>query len=160
MNVDLKAYTNEFYKTYCSGRLEPVKNTIKIASEHTHVEVTNLIITDLNDSRQEIEELVAFIADVDKEIPLHFSRYFPVYKMKKPPTKPSTLEMAYKIGKKKLSYVYVGNINLQNTHDTYCPNCNELLIKRSGYYTSITHINKDNCCEKCGQKIYGVHLFE
>lgn len=160
MNIDLKAFTNEFYKTYCSGRLEPVKNTIRIAAQQTHLEITNLIITDLNDSQQEIEELVAFIAGVDKEIPLHFSRYFPVYKMKKPPTNPSTLEMAYKIGRKKLSYVYVGNINLQNTHDTHCPGCDELLIKRAGYYTSVTNINKDNCCEICGQKIHGVHLFE
>ena len=160
MNVDLKAFNNDFYITYCSGRLEPVKNTIKIAAKHTHVEVTNLIITDLNDSRKEIEELVAFIADVNKDIPLHFSRYFPVYKMKKPLTKVEILEMAYEIGKKKLSYVYVGNINLPNTHDTHCPNCNELLIKRSGFYTSISHITEHNSCEKCGHKIKGVHLFE
>ena len=160
MNIDLKAFTNEFYKTYCSGRLEPVKNTIKIAASQTHLEITNLIITDLNDSRSEIEELVSFVAEVNKEIPLHFSRYFPVYKMKKPPTNPATLEMAYEIGKKKLRYVYVGNINLQNTNDTHCPNCNELLIRRAGYYTSVAQIDKDNCCKKCGQKIYGVHLFE
>ena len=160
MNIDLKAFTNEFYKTYCSGRLEPVKNTIKIAASQTHLEITNLIITDLNDSRSEIEELVSFVAEVNKEIPLHFSRYFPVYKMNKPPTNPATLEMAYEIGKKKLRYVYVGNINLQNTNDTHCPNCNELLIRRAGYYTSVAQIDKDNCCKKCGQKIYGVHLFE
>ncbi|HHE40050.1 MAG TPA: AmmeMemoRadiSam system radical SAM enzyme, partial [Candidatus Cloacimonetes bacterium] len=57
MNIDLKAFNNDFYKTYCSGRLEPVKNTIGIAAQHTHLEITNLIITDLNDSRSEIEEL-------------------------------------------------------------------------------------------------------
>lgn len=160
MNIDLKAFTNEFYKTYCSGRLEPVKNTIRIAVQHTHVEITNLIITDLNDSKKEIEKLVLFVAEINKEIPLHFSRYFPVYKMNKSPTKLETLEMAYEIGKQRLSYVYVGNINLPHMHDTHCPNCNELLIKRSGFYTSIKSIDENNCCGTCGQKIYGGHLFE
>ncbi|MBN2018116.1 MAG: AmmeMemoRadiSam system radical SAM enzyme [Candidatus Cloacimonetes bacterium] len=160
MNIDLKAFANDFYKTYCSGRLEAVKNTINLAAQHTHIEITNLIITDLNDSRKEIEELVEFVAGINKDIPLHFSRYFPVYKMKKPPTKPETLEMAYEIGKKILSYVYVGNIHLHETHDTYCPSCHELLIKRSGFYTSVSNIDENNCCMTCGHKIYGVHLFD
>ncbi|HHI87549.1 MAG TPA: AmmeMemoRadiSam system radical SAM enzyme [Candidatus Cloacimonetes bacterium] len=160
MNIDLKSMNNEFYKRYCSGLLEPVKQTIKTAAPSTHIEITNLIITDLNDSRDEIEELVDFVASVDPEIPLHFSRYFPVYKMNKPPTQPATLKMAFDIAKKKLSYVYIGNIQIPDTHNTHCPDCDELLIKRAGYYTMIENITKEDTCRNCGREIKGVHLFE
>ncbi len=160
MNIDLKSMSNEFYKKYCSGFLEPVKQTIKIAASETHTEITNLIITDLNDTKEGIVELVDFVASVDPKIPLHFSRYFPVYKMNKPPTDPETLKMAYDLAKQKLPYVYVGNIQIPNTHNTHCPNCSTQLIKRAGYYTFIEQINSHNECKKCGELIKGVHLFE
>jgi len=159
MNIDLKAFTDEFYRKYCSGNLETVKNTIKISASQTHIEITNLIIPDLNDSKEEIQNLVEFIADIDDEIPLHFSRYFPAYKLNKPPTPASTLQKAYEIAKKKLKYVYVGNINLTNTSDTFCPNCGERLIKRGGFYSEVINIDKQNRCKKCHHKIKGVHLF-
>jgi len=160
MNIDLKSMKNEFYKKYCSGLLEPVKQTITTAAAATHIEITNLIITDCNDSREEIMELVEFVAQIDDKIPVHFSRYFPVYKMKKAPTKPATLKMAYDIAKSKLENVYVGNIQMSNTHHTLCPNCNEILIKRTGYHTVTEGIDENNACRKCGHRIRGVHLFE
>lgn len=160
MNIDLKSMNNEFYKTYCSGLLEPVKQTVTTAASETHIEVTNLIITDLNDTKVEIEELIDFVASVDPEIPLHFSRYFPVYKMNKPPTKPETLKMAFDSAKQKLSYVYIGNIQIPQTHNTLCPSCNAQLIKRTGYHTLIENITSNNTCKECGQLIKGVHLFE
>lgn len=161
MNIDLKAFTEEFYRKYCSGFLETVKNTIKIssASRRTHIEVTNLIIPELNDSKEEIQNLVDFISEIDDEIPLHFSRYFPVYKLNKPPTPASTLQAAYEIAKKKLKYVYVGNINLSNTSDTFCPNCGKLLIRRSDFYTDVINIDRENRCKNCHYLIKGVHLF-
>ncbi|MBC8526882.1 MAG: AmmeMemoRadiSam system radical SAM enzyme [Candidatus Cloacimonetes bacterium] len=161
MNIDLKAFTDEFYKKYCSGFLEAVKNTIKISSRFkvTHIEITDLIIPDLNDSKEEIQNLVDFIAEIDNEIPLHFSRYFPAYKLNKPSTPASTLQSTYEIAKKKLKYVYVGNISLSHTSDTFCPNCGELLIKRGGFYSDIVNMNGENRCKNCNYLIKGVHLF-
>ena len=159
MNIDLKAFTDEFYKKYCSGFLETVKNSIKISSSQTHVEITDLIIPDLNDSKEEIQNLINFIADIDNEIPLHFSRYFPTYKLNKPSTPSSKLQEAYNIAIKKLKYVYVGNIHLSYTSDTFCPNCGELLIKRGGFYSDVKKIDNKNCCLNCGHLIKGIHLF-
>lgn len=160
MNIDLKAFNDEFYRKYCAGDIETVKNTIRISASHTHVEVTNLIIPGLNDSEAEIERLTEFIAEIDDEIPLHFSRYFPAYKLDHPPTPASTLERAYQIAKKRLKYVYVGNINLPRMSDTYCPNCNTHLIRRTGFYTEILNVNEENRCKSCNYRIKGVHLFE
>ncbi|MEA2104656.1 MAG: AmmeMemoRadiSam system radical SAM enzyme [Candidatus Cloacimonadota bacterium] len=159
MNIDLKAMSEEFYKKYCSGFLETVKATIKVASQITHVEITYLLIPDLNDSEEEIHKLVDFIAELDKKIPLHFSRYFPRYKLQKPITSEKTMKIAYKIAKEKLDYVYVGNIFISGTANTHCPQCGESLIERSGYDVFVRNITQNNCCKKCGYKIKGVHLF-
>ncbi len=158
MNIDLKAMKESFYKKYSSGKLEPVKRTIKISAKKTHIEITNLIITDLNDSEDDLKSLVDFVVEVDKEIPLHLSRYFPAYKLHKPPTSEITLKKAYDIANAKLDYVTVGNIFIPDAMNTYCPECGELLINRSGYSTSVLKIDKNNCCKNCGHKIKGVHL--
>jgi len=83
MNIDLKSFRNSFYQKYCQGSLASVLRTIKIAKSYCHIEITNLIIPDLNDSEEEIKEMVDWISSLSKEIPLHFSRYFPCYKMLK-----------------------------------------------------------------------------
>jgi len=150
MNIDLKAFDDKFYKTICNGSLQPVLETIKTASKQCHIEITNLIITDENDSEKQINDLVDFVEDVNPNIPLHFSRYYPTYKMENPPTSVSTLEMAKKIAEKKLNFVYLGNIVTER--NTQCPNCDHLLIRRD--YPLQNNI-VDGKCPSCGHTIYG-----
>lgn len=111
MNIDLKSFNERFYEKVCKGRLKPVLDCIVKSSRHCHVELTTLLITGLNDSRDEITRLVDWIHNnVGSETPLHLSRYFPCYNMSAPPTPMATLEMAEDIAKKRLKYVYLGNI--------------------------------------------------
>ena len=92
MNIDLKAFNNKYYVDICGGSVEPVLDTIMIASKQCHVEVTTLLVNGENDSVEEISEIAGFIASVNRDIPLHLSRYFPNYKMENPATK---LEVMY-----------------------------------------------------------------
>jgi pyruvate formate lyase activating enzyme len=110
MNIDLKAYTNTFYHKICSAKLQPVLDTIKRAHEKgIHVEITTLVIPDEND--KDFEKIAQFIASVDKNIPWHISRFFPMYKMlDKTATPIDVLKKAEKTGKKYLKYVYIGNV--------------------------------------------------
>lgn len=111
MNIDLKSIDEEFYKKICKGKLKPVLEVIKRSARSCHIELTNLIIPTLNDSESAIHKLVDWVYEnVGSEVPLHFSRYFPCYKMKLPPTPRPTLEMAERIAKEKLRYVYLGNV--------------------------------------------------
>jgi len=112
MNIDLKAFNSSFYKDICksSNALEHVKNTIANAVKKCHVEVTTLVIPDLNDSIEEIEELASWLASISSEIVLHLTRYFPRYKMDKPSTPIKTLSIAKEKASKYLKYVYLGNV--------------------------------------------------
>ena len=111
MNIDLKSIDDEFYRKYCKGSLEPVLYTIKRSCKDCHVELTNLVITGLNDSDDDFSRLVDWIYEnVGVDVPLHFSRYFPCYKMEGPATSRETLDRAYMIAKKKLKNVYLGNV--------------------------------------------------
>ncbi|MCF7793749.1 MAG: AmmeMemoRadiSam system radical SAM enzyme [Candidatus Cloacimonetes bacterium] len=150
LNIDLKSMDDEFYKEICGGRLEPVLETIRTAADHCHVEVTNLLITDENDSEENIQKLTDFMASVNPEIPVHFSRYYPTYKMTNSATSIEILERAKKIAEKKLSFVYLGNIMTDRT--TYCPKCGVKLIDRS--YATKCEIIKGKC-PTCGKEIYG-----
>ncbi|MGM0601875.1 MAG: AmmeMemoRadiSam system radical SAM enzyme [Bacillota bacterium] len=152
-NIDLKSFNNQFYQKYCGGNVDPVKRTIKTLAQNVHLELTNLIITDLNDSREEIENITDWIASTDKNIPLHLSRYHPAYKLKKKATDPETLKQAYEIAGRKLSYVFLGNINIAGAADSFCPNCGKIVINRSGY--SIKNLVKDGKCPYCGTRING-----
>lgn len=150
MNIDLKSMDKDFYEKICHGKRDPVLNSIKKAYKKAHIEITNLIITNENDSDESINQLVDFIADVSKDIPLHFSRYFPHYKMNNPSTPEKTLKKAARLAKEKLRYVYLGNV-ISDTH-TYCPNCNATLVKRG--FTSTVDIS-NNKCNSCDTEIYG-----
>jgi len=111
MNIDLKALDENFYIKICKGRMRPVLEVIKRSVKSCHVELTNLIIPTLNDSEEMIRKMVDWIYDnVGPEVPLHMSRYFPCYNMSIPPTPVETLEMAGDIARKKLKYVYLGNM--------------------------------------------------
>jgi len=154
-NIDLKSFNDNFYREYCGGEVEFVKRFIEIASAASHIEVTNLLIPGLNDSLEEIEEMVKWLSGVSREIPLHFSRFFPHYRMNdRPPTSAETLEKAYEIGRRYLDYVYIGNIFIEGTENTYCPECGRVVIERKGY--SALNLIDAGCCPSCGKKIRGV----
>ncbi len=153
MNIDLKSMSHDIYKRIIKGDLENVLNFIKTAEKNCHVEITNLIIPELNDSIDDIKELVAFVENIGKYTPLHFSRYFPHYKWKTPSTPTSTIINAYKLAKEKLAYVYVGNIVIQGiSNDTFCPKCGNLLVERSFMAGRIVGIEGSEC-SKCGREV-------
>ncbi|TET93440.1 MAG: hypothetical protein E3J26_06285 [Candidatus Zixiibacteriota bacterium] len=150
INIDLKSIRADFYKKVCKAKLEPVLHTIKrVAKSGAHLEVTNLIIPGLNDSDQDLGDLVDFVASLSDMIPLHFSAYYPNYKLDVPATPTETMLRAREIARKKLKYVYLGNVLLEGCSDTLCPNCKRLLIQRSGYYTSVVGLKEDRCAA-CG----------
>jgi pyruvate formate lyase activating enzyme len=156
MNIDLKASSEAFYREVCGGQLEPVLRSIKIAHEQgVHVELTTLVIPTLNDM-DDIEQMTDWVASVSPEIPIHLSRYYPQYKMTIEPTEIDTLKKAYDIAKKKLKYVYLGNVPAETGGaDTVCPKCGRVLIKRKNYSAVITGLDKDKCAG-CGEFIKGV----
>lgn len=151
-NIDLKSMDDSFYRSICKGSLNPVLEFIKAAAPAVHVEITNLIIPTLNDSDDNIERLARFVASVNRDIPVHFSAYFPQYKMELPSTDSEILLKAYEIAKKYLNYVYLGNVRIDTGSDTTCPKCSNLLIKRSGYSTKVVGLNH-NQCSKCNTEI-------
>jgi pyruvate formate lyase activating enzyme len=151
MNIDLKSMDNAFYQKLCKGTLEPVLQTIQRAASSCHVEVTNLIVTNQNDSPELITKLVDFVYSVDPKIPLHLSRYFPHHKLSEPPTPTPTLKGAYRIASEKLSHVYVGNAMLEQGNDTKCSQCGAILISRRGYSVDTSGMS-DGDCRECGNK--------
>lgn len=149
MNIDVKAFTDDFYHQMCAGRLDPVRRTVKMAVRSCHVELTTLLIPGQNDSPAEIEELVSWVAGINREIPLHLSRYFPNYRLELPPTPVKTMHRAREIAQEKLSYVYLGNLwDVENGY-TYCPQCRGKVIERSGYIIRGLHLKEGNRCPYC-----------
>jgi pyruvate formate lyase activating enzyme len=154
-NVDLKAFTENFYFKITLSHLEPVLKTLKILKHETSVwiEITNLIIPTLNDAKEESRELSKWILDnLGDEVPLHFTAFHPDYKLLDlPPTPKETLEQAREIAMEVgLKYVYVGNV-FSDGANTYCPNCKKLLIQRS-WHTILKYNLQGNRCS-CGQVI-------
>lgn len=110
MNIDIKGFKDSFYH-HLGGHLRPALKTAEISKQHCHVEITNLVIPGMNDTREDFEKLVDWVADkLGKDTPVHFSRYFPSYKMATEPTPLETLRLAEEIAKEKLNYVYLGNV--------------------------------------------------
>ncbi len=152
-NIDLKSFNNEFYREICGGNLKFVLQTIEIMlKEKKHIELTTLVIPNLNDSETEIKDIVNYVSSLSKDIPLHFSRYYPMYKFNLPPTDIATLVKIYDIAKEKLNYVYLGNVLDEKYNSTYCPNCKKLIIRRVGYSVSIVGLNNKKC-KYCGCEI-------
>ncbi|HPZ42977.1 MAG TPA: AmmeMemoRadiSam system radical SAM enzyme [Bacillota bacterium] len=152
MNIDVKGFTDKYYRESCKGSLEPVLRTVEIAHTRCHVELTTLLVTGLNDSEEEISRLVDWVASLDPEIPLHFSRYFPNYEVDLPPTPLGTLLRAWEIARSRLAYVYIGNAPQLDAGDTICPGCGETLIVRMGYTTRVTGLEGKKC-RACGREI-------
>lgn len=157
MNIDLKSFSDKFYRKLCKGRLEPVLETIRRAYEKgIWIEITTLIIPGENDSEEEIRDIAYFIASVSKDIPWHISRFFPTYKMNHLlPTPLKTLDKAIRIGLEAgLRYVYTGNTPGEH-NITLCEGCGQKLIIRNRYELTHIHLTKD-CCSHCGHKLPGV----
>ncbi len=155
VNIDIKAMTDDFYKKICGVKsVKPVLRTARSFKKGgIHIEITNLIIPDLNDSKEDIEKLCNWIVEnLGKNTPTHFSAYHPDYKVpSKKRTPAETLELAYNIAKKAgLYYPYVGNIRHEKGGNTYCPKCEHLLIGRAGYSFTNINISDDKKCPKCG----------
>jgi pyruvate formate lyase activating enzyme len=157
--IDLKAISEDFYREVCGATLKPVLDALVIAKESgIELEVIHLIIPTLNDKPEDLRQLVRWIkANLGVDTPLHFSRFFPQYKLQHlPPTSAETLDMARQIAMAEgMRYVYIGNISSREGQNTYCPGCRKLLIERSGY-TILQNRLKEGCCPDCGQIIYGV----
>lgn len=146
VNIDLKSFSDDFYKKVCGASLKPVLDTINIFhSKGVWVELTTLIIPGLNDSEEELRELASYVASVSVDTPWHLSRFFPNYKMQDTePTPVETIEKAVRIAKEAgLRYVYPGNVDLDS--NTYCHSCETLLIKREGYTVLENNIAKHSC---------------
>jgi pyruvate formate lyase activating enzyme len=160
VNVDLKGFDGEFYKKMGAfAELAPVLETIKIVqTEGVWLEITNLVVTGLNDDPGKIREMCLWIKDnVGDEVPLHFSRFTPAFRLQNlPPTPVEKLEEAYKIAKDVgLKYVYVGNVPGSPMENTYCPNCKKTVVERVGYEVLENNIAK-GLCKFCGYKIAGI----
>jgi pyruvate formate lyase activating enzyme len=161
-NVDLKAFTEDFYGKVTLSHLKPVLDTLEWLATKTHVwtEVTNLMIPGLNDDPAESADLAAWIRDhMGTEVPLHFTAFHPDYKMTdRPRTPPSTLLRAREIALARgLRHVYVGNVHDQEGQTTYCPGCGEKLIERD-WHAITAYRMTGNKCAKCGRAVAGVFL--
>ena len=154
MNIDVKGFTEKYYKDICKGLLEPVKKIVELAAPQCHVEITTLVVSDLNDSIEEIGQIASWLSSIDKNIPLHLSRYFPNYKLSNAPTPVITLIAAKKEAEKYLRYVYIGNVGTEDTA-TYCPNCKKTIINRRD--SVLIDCTDDANCRFCGEKISIIH---
>jgi len=156
-NVDLKAFTDRFYKEQCGARLDPVLRTIEsMKAQGVWVEVTTLLIPGLNDDPAELRDLAGFIAGLDPGIPWHISRFHPTYRlMNVPPTPPSAIHRARDIGREAgLQYVYTGNLPGDEGENTACHACGEGLIERWGFSVEKNRI-RNGACPACGAAVPG-----
>jgi pyruvate formate lyase activating enzyme len=157
-NVDLKGYSNDFYKDIASGTLDPVLDALRVLkSKDVWLEITNLVIPTKNDSTGMVKDLCEWVAgDLGKDTPVHFSRFVPHYKLQNiPPTPIDTLRKCADLARNAgLHYVYIGNVPGIDEENTYCPNCGKRVIGRIGY--KITELNiKNGRCVNCNTTISG-----
>jgi len=159
VKIDLKSMRQHFYESNCAGQLAPVLKTIELVKRQgVWLEVVYLVIPTLNDSEGEIRELAKWMAaHVGPDVPLHFSRFYPEYRLKNLPQTPyETLTRCYDIARSEgLHYVYVGNIPGHPAESTRCPKCGKIVIERQGFLVRANHI-KNGRCEFCKQVIPGI----
>jgi pyruvate formate lyase activating enzyme len=160
-NIDLKAFSDDFYRHVVGGRLEPVLETIEYAHHETRtwIELTTLVIPGYNDSDKELADLTAWVAErLGPDVPLHFTAFHPDFKMLDvAPTPPTTLRRARRIALDQgLRYVYTGNVVDPHCQTTFCPSCDEPIIERSWHAVEEYRLTSDGACPSCGQSIPGV----
>lgn len=157
--IDLKGFSDDYYRELTGGTLEPVLATLKLLKESKiHTEIVNLVIPGKNDSPEQIRTMCRWIRnELGPDVPLHFSRFYPLYQLKSlPPTPVATLERAWEVGREEgLHFVYIGNIPGHSAENTSCPQCKTLVIERVGYRIRSTRL-KDGKCENCGFHISGI----
>lgn len=152
MNIDLKTMDAAVYRKQLGGDRDTVLRTIELSHEYCHVEITNLIVTGLNDRPAAIDAVIDHVARLDPEIPLHFSRYYPNHRYTRPATSAQVLQYAYEQARSKLRYVYLGNVPGEDGSNTYCPKCGNLLVERMYFQAIIKGLDKDRCA-RCGTAI-------
>jgi pyruvate formate lyase activating enzyme len=162
INVDLKAFNEDYYKRLCGARLQPVLDTISYIAKETNIwlEITTLLVPGENDSDDELKKLAEFIvSDAGPDVPWHISRFHPQYKyLDSLPTSMSSMERAFEIGQSAgLHYIYLGNVPGGKFESTFCYNCGRMLIERIGYRIAVNNI-EDSKCPGCGTEIAGFEL--
>jgi len=159
VKVDLKSMREAFYRSNCAGELKPVLDAIELIQKQSiWLEVVYLVIPTLNDSEREVRDLARWMrTHVGPDVPLHFSRFYPQYRLKNlPPTPYETLSRCHQIARGEgLRYVYVGNVPGHPGESTYCPKCSKLLIQRQGYHVGALNL-KQGRCKFCNQAIAGL----
>jgi pyruvate formate lyase activating enzyme len=159
VKVDLKGYSESFYRDACGAELKPVLRTIKqIAKSRVHLEIVNLVVPTLNDTDRMIADLCDWVmGELGPDVPLHFSRFRPDYQMPHlPPTPTATLERARSFAMARgIRYVYVGNVPGHPGNNTHCPSCKKEVIRRTQFFVEEMNV-KGGKCGFCGKKIAGV----
>jgi pyruvate formate lyase activating enzyme len=160
-NVDLKGFTERFYRDVCAGHLQPVLDTLVYLKHETNVwfEITTLLIPGVNDDNAELENLSKWVVErLGPDVPLHFTAFHPDFRvLETPPTPPATLRHARQIALANgVRYCYVGNVHDESCESTYCHACGRLLIGRDWYTLTAWHLAPDGCCPQCGTPCAGV----
>ncbi|AET66168.1 pyruvate-formate lyase-activating enzyme [Desulfosporosinus orientis DSM 765] len=152
-NIDIKAFSEDFYQHYCGSKLAWVLDNVERLAGRVHLEVTTLLIQGANDHPRELRELAQWLAKLNVPLAWHLSAYHPAYRLKVPATDRETLDRAWDIAKEYLPYVYLGNVRGGST--TFCPRCGETVIKREPF---LVNRLDGGCCPKCGKGIFGVGM--
>ena len=158
-NIDLKGFTETFYRELSNGELAPVLETLKILKqENIHLEITYLIIPTKNDEMSVLREMCLWVKrELGADTPVHFSRFYPLYKLKNlPPTPVSMLEKARAVALSSgLEYVYIAKVPGHEGEKTFCPKCKKMLIQRTGFMIGEMHL-KGGKCGYCGKPVPGI----
>lgn len=159
VQIDLKGFTEEFYRDLCEGKLAPVLETMKLLKEEeVHLEITNLMIPSKNDEMSEVREMCLWVKrELGTDVPIHFSRFYPLFRLNRlPPTSVSTLEkardLALSLG---FEYVYIAKVPGHEACNTICPKCKKMIIQRTGYMLGEINL-KNGKCGYCGKPIPGI----
>jgi pyruvate formate lyase activating enzyme len=161
-NIDLKAFTEDFYRHTCGARLEAVKDTLRYVRHETPVwfELTTLLIPGLNDSDEELHAMTSWVVeDLGPDVPMHFTAFRPDFKMMdRPPTPPETLTRARRIARENgVRFAYTGNVHDSDGSSTYCRGCGTVLVERDWYEIGKYALTDDGHCGGCGILIPGVY---
>jgi pyruvate formate lyase activating enzyme len=159
IKVDLKAFTESYYRDVVNGELKPVLDSlVTMKKNDIWTEIVYLVVPTLNDSEQELSALCKWIiTNLGSDVPIHFTRFHPSYLIKNlPPTPVKTLERAWQIARAEgLNYVYIGNVPGHDAENTVCPGCGKTVVGRRGFFVGEMNINQ-GCCTNCSREIAGI----
>jgi pyruvate formate lyase activating enzyme len=157
--IDLKGFSDSYYEDFTEGKLEPVLTTLKRLKQWSiHTEIVTLLVPGKNDQMQQLRSMCRWIRDeLSPDVPLHFSRFYPLYKLKSlPPTPVETMEEARRCALEEgLHFVYIGNVPGNEAEHTYCPGCKSRLIERTGFSVQLLELENGKC-RNCNHSIPGI----